>query len=221
MPPDGAASMQERLRSNLETDCAIDAEKVRLVAGADVSYMRADDRMFAAVVVMSFPQLQLVESRWGSAPVTFPYLPGFLAFREAPVLLPVFKRLRGDPDLVFFDGHGLAHPRRMGLACHMGVMLGIPTVGVAKSVLVGEYEIPGWKKGSSSPLVDRDETVGTALRTRNGVKPVFVSVGHLAELESAVELVLACCPGYRLPEPIRAAHSLCSEARRLWGNRMT
>ena len=139
--------------------------------------------------------------------------PDCSAFREAPALLSVFKRLSCEPDAILFDGHGVAHPRGFGIASHMGVLLGVPTVGVAKSVLVGEYEMPAEQKGSRTPLVYNGETVGLAVRTREGVKPVFVSVGNLIDLESAVRLLLSCCGRYRMPEPIRAAHRLSNEAR--------
>jgi deoxyribonuclease V len=210
--PKAAGGIQEKLKCMLETCSPLDLHSVRFVAGGDVSYLRGDERMFAAVSVFSFPEMDPVESRWGSAPVGFPYVPGLLAFREAPALLSVFRRLTCEPDVVLIDGHGVAHPRSFGIACHMGVLLGVPTVGVAKSVLVGKYEMPAGTKGSGSPLVHRGKTVGLALRTREGVKPVFVSAGNLIDIESAARVTLSCCR-YRLPEPIRAAHRLSNEAR--------
>jgi deoxyribonuclease V len=212
--PRAAARIQEELRAGLETSTPIDLERVRLVAAADVSYRRGDERMYAAVTVLDYPSMETVESRWGSSPAVFPYIPGLLTFREAPALLPVFRRLKAEPDVVMFDGHGVAHPRGIGIASHMGVLLGVPTVGVAKSVLVGEYREPGRRKGSRTNLVYRDEDVGVALRSREGVKPVFVSVGHLADLDTATRLALSCCRKYRIPEPIRAAHILSNEVRR-------
>lgn len=212
--PREAVRIQERLRAEIEESSPIDLARLRLVAGTDVSYLKGDDRMFAAVAVFSYPDMELVESRWGSAPVTFPYVPGLLAFREAPALLAVLRRLASEPGVLLVDGHGVAHPRGMGLASHIGVVLGLPSVGVAKSVLVGEYDGPGQARGSTSPLVHEGGTVGLALRTRQGVKPVFVSVGHLADLDSAARLALSCCGRFRIPEPIREAHRLANLARR-------
>jgi deoxyribonuclease V len=211
--PKAAAGLQEELKCRLETVRLLDLKTVQFVAGADVSYLRGDERMFAAVSVFTYPDMEPVESRWGSTPVGFPYVPGLLAFREAPALLSVFRRLTNEPDVILVDGHGIAHPRGFGIASHIGVLLGVPTVGVAKSVLVGEYEMPSEMKGSFAPLVYEGEMVGVALRTREEVKPVFVSVGNLIDIKSAARVTLSCCGRYRLPEPIRAAHRLSNEAR--------
>ena len=208
-----AARIQRELAGSLDTRRPLPMERVRLVAGADVSYRRGDGRTYAAVAVLTYPDLEVVESRWGSAPATFPYVPGLLAFREAPALLPVLRRLAHVPDAVLIDGHGVAHPRGCGVASHVGLLLGVPTVGVAKSVLVGEYVEPARGRGSRSPLVAEGRVIGEALRTREGVRPVFVSVGHMVDLDSAVRLALSCCRAYRLPEPLRAAHRLTNEAR--------
>jgi len=211
--PKAAVGLQEELKCRLETARPLDLDRVQLVAGADVSYLRGDERMFAAVSVFTYPDMEPVESRWGSTPVGFPYVPGLLAFREAPPLLSVFRRLGCEPDVILFDGHGVAHPRGFGIASHMGVLLGVPTVGVAKSVLVGEYEMPARRMGSRTPLVYNGDIVGLAVRTRDGVKPVFVSVGNLIDIKSAARITLTCCGRYRLPEPLRAAHRLSNEAR--------
>ena len=211
--PKAAAKLQEELKCRLETGRPLEFDEVGLVAGADVSYLRGDERMFAAVSVFTYPDMEPVESRWGSTPVGFPYIPGLLAFREAPALLSVLRRLACEPDVILIDGHGVAHPRGFGIASHIGVLLGVPTVGVAKSVLVGEYVMPARRAGSRAPLVYNGETVGLAVRTRDGVKPVFVSVGNLIDLESAARITLSCCGRYRQPEPIRAAHRLSNVAR--------
>lgn len=181
---------------------------VRLVAGADLAY-RPDGRWaWAAVVLVELPEGRLVESATAAGRPRFPYVPGYLTFREGPLLLAAFRRLRRRPDLCLFDGQGLAHPRRFGLACHVGVLAGIPAIGVAKSRLVGSFAEPGPERGARSALLDRGEVIGAVLRTRPGVRPLFVSVGHRVSLESAVRLVLAVTGRYRLPEPCRLADRL-------------
>jgi deoxyribonuclease V len=179
---------------------------VRRVAGADAHYAGA--HVWAAVVTMTFADLAPVESALIRRALVFPYVPGLLSFREAPAILACLQRLPERPDLLLIDGQGLAHPRRFGLACHVGVLADLPTIGVAKSRLVGTHEEPGIERGAWSPLVDRGETVGAVLRTRRGVRPVYVSVGHRVSLETAIDLVLRCTGRFRLPEPIRAADRL-------------
>jgi len=156
----------------------------------------------------------VLERAGAERPTTFPYVPGLLSFREAPVLLDAFAKLRRRPELVLVDGQGYAHPRRFGLACHVGLALAVPTVGCAKSRLCGEYEEPPREAGTWSPLRDGSELIGAVVRTRTGVKPLFVSVGHLISLRSAIHAVLACCRRYRLPEPLRAAHQYAGLLRR-------
>ena len=180
---------------------------IRLVAGADVAVDKPSGRVYAAVVVLTFPGLSVVEEAAAARPADFPYVPGLLTFREGPAVLDAFRRLERRPDVVVFDGQGLAHPRRFGLACHVGLWLGLPAVGCAKSRLIGEHEEPGPGKGDWTPLTDGGQRIGTVLRTRDGVKPVFVSPGHLADFGSARRLVLDCCPRCRLPEPTRLAHT--------------
>ena len=174
------------------------------VAGVDVSVKRGLAR--AAVVVLAYPTLDEVARATAERPVEFPYVPGLLSFREVPVVLEALKRLGALPDVLLVDGQGYAHPRRLGIASHLGVLLDHPTVGCAKSRLCGTYEEPPLERGSWAPLVEGDEVIGAVLRTRTGVKPVYVSSGHRVSLQSAVELVLACTAGFRLPEPIRRAH---------------
>ncbi|MEA3375791.1 MAG: deoxyribonuclease V [Chloroflexota bacterium] len=206
--PDEAKRIQRELRDQVVVEPL--AEQPELVAGVDVSVNRGQAR--AAVVLLSFPELQPLEARTAERPATFPYVPGFLAFREGPVVLEAFGALRERPDVVIFDAHGRAHPRHMGLATHLGVLLDVPTVGCAKSRLCGEHTEPDENKGSWTPLWDGEEVIGAVLRTRDNVRPVFVSVGHRVDLESAVSLVLDCAPRYRLPETTRWAHRVAGGA---------
>jgi len=160
----------------------------------------------AAVVVLSYPDLSLVELSVVTERLEFPYVPGLLSFREAPLLLAACEKLRMNPDIIMVDGQGMAHPRRLGLACHLGLFLNTPTIGCAKSRLCGRCQEPGNAPGDHSELVDREEVIGAVVRTRAGVKPVYVSVGHKIDLADAVNWVFHCCRGYRLPEPTRLAH---------------
>ncbi len=180
-------------------------EHVRLVAAADISVQREQRFARGAVVVVSYPEMDLVEQSIIEGAPPFPYVPGLLTFREAPILLRAFEQLRSQPDLLLVDGQGYAHPRRFGIACHLGLLLDLPTIGCAKSRLCGRYEPPGHSAGSRSPLLD-GEVIGSVLRTRDTVAPIFISVGHRISLDEAVEWVLRCCRGRRLPEPARAAH---------------
>jgi deoxyribonuclease V len=179
---------------------------IRTVAAADVAYSRVSHRMYAAVVVVTLPELVVVERRHAVSAARFPYLPGLFAFRELPPLLAAFRRLRTVPDVMLFDGHGLAHPRRFGLACHAGLLFRRPSLGCAKSLLVGQHLEPGPERGDSCPLQHGGEEVGRVVRTRPGVKPVYVSPGHLADSASSAELVLRLTTRFRLPEPLRWAH---------------
>jgi deoxyribonuclease V len=177
--------------------------RLRTVAGADTS-IRAG-RVHAAISVFSYPGLEPLESATAVRPADFPYIPGLLGFREVPALLAAYARLAREPDLLLVDGHGLAHPRRFGIACHLGVELDRPALGCGKTLLVGAHRPPGPKRGARARLVHRGEVVGAALRTRAGVRPVYVSIGHRIDLASALRVVLACATRFRLPEPIRAA----------------
>jgi len=188
--------------------------RVRRVAGADLAYSSDGTTCFAAVVVLDATTLETVETATAVLPVTFPYVPGYLSFREAPAVCDAWSRIRVRPALLFVDGHGLAHPRRFGVASHLGVGLDVPTVGVAKSILVGHADDPGPRRGSTRPLVHRDETVGMAVRTRDRVAPVYVSVGHRIGLDTAVRFTLSCGDGYRLPAPTRRADRFVAALRR-------
>lgn len=178
------------------------------IAGVDVSVK--ENRVRAAVAVLSYPGLKPVDESIWEGPATFPYIPGYLSFREVPVLLRALERLDTWPDLLMTDGQGRAHPRRFGLACHLGVLLDVPAIGVAKSRLTGIHEEPCLEKGCSVPLLDpkAEECIGAVVRTRSGIKPVFVSVGHRVTLDQAIEVTLACSPKYKIPEPTRWAHRL-------------
>lgn len=206
--PGEAAAIQERLRGAVVTHDAFGP--VRHVAGIDIGFPRGKTVARAAAVVLSFPDLELVDQAVVQRPATFPYVPGLLSFREAPAALEALARLAIRPDLLLCDGQGVAHPRRFGLACHIGLLSDIPTVGAAKTRLVGRSDpLPEWR-GAWRPLWYQGEQVGAVLRTRDGVKPLYVSAGHRISLESAVAYVLACAPKYRLPETTRQAHRLAS-----------
>ncbi len=207
-----ARALQEQLCSRVrEVELP---RRLRRVAGADVSYDRGSPVLFAAVVVLDPTTWAVLESAGVEARARFPYVPGYLSFREIPPLLEAFARLSERPDLVICDGQGRAHPRRFGLASHLGVYLDLPTIGCAKSRLVGEHREPGPRRGASAQLRHEGEVVGTVLRTQDGVKPVYVSVGHRVTLAAARRGVLALAPRHRLPEPIRAAHAEVNRLRR-------
>ena len=202
--PQEAIAIQERLAKLVREEPL--AGPVRRIAGIDMSVQ--GDRVQAAVVVLDFPSLQLVEEAVWQGDVPFPYIPGLLSFREVPPVLRALERLSAMPDLLMTDSQGRAHPRRLGLASHLGVLLDAPTIGVAKSRLVGTHPPLPDEKGAWVPLMDRGEVIGAVVRTRAGVKPVYVSVGHRITLAQAVEYTLACTTRYKLPEPTRLAHRL-------------
>lgn len=178
----------------------------RLICGVDISVNTWEKTGKGAAVVLSYPDLEIVETKVVTDRIKFPYVPGLLSFREAPLVLAACEKLSVTPDLVMVDGQGIAHPRRMGIASHLGLCLGIPTIGCAKSRLCGECEEPANSPGSYADLTDKGEVIGSALCTKAGVKLVYVSIGHMIDLPSAIRWVLACCRGYRLPEPARLAH---------------
>lgn len=213
--PRAARALQDRLRPLLRIDGG--PRRVRRVAGADLSYDAGRNRLYAAVLVFSYPALELVERQVVARPITFPYVPGLLSFREIPAILAAWRHLREEPDLVLCDAQGIAHPRGIGLASHLGLLLGKPSIGCAKSRLVGEHGEVGPLRGDRVPLLLDGRTVGVVLRTRAGVRPLFVSPGHLIGIEAAVRFVLACCRGFRLPEPTRQADRTVALARRAGG----
>ena len=204
--PEEAREIQNRLRR--EVIAADQFGTINTVAGVDIGLKK--DIALASVVVLSFPGLQVVDSEVAECAVRFPYIPGLLSFREVPPLLTAFDQLQTEPDLVIVDGQGIAHPRRFGLASHLGLILDKPTIGCAKSRLWGRYEEPGPEQGAYTHLVDKGEVIGAAVRTRTNVRVVYVSVGHQISLDSARTLTLACCRGYRLPETTRHAHNAAS-----------
>ena len=210
--PAEARELQERLRRRV---VLVDRWKpIRTVAGADIALDARSGVGFSGVVVYRFPDLVEVERRHATRKLTFPYIPGLLAFREIPVLLAAIRKLTIVPDLIFCDGHGLAHPRWFGIACHLGLLLDRPTVGVAKSRLVGQYEEPADVSGAWSPLTDRGDRIGAVLRTRPGTLPVFVSPGHRISLKSALRFTMATYEGYRIPKPTREAHAYVGRLKR-------
>lgn len=203
-----AKGIQVSLAEKVVTD--YEAGDHRLIAGVDISSPRVRGAARAAVVVLSYPELRCVEVTTMEGEISFPYIPGLLSFRESPLILAALERVRNAPDLVLVDGQGIAHPRRLGLASHLGLLLDRPTIGCAKSILCGCHEAPGDERGSHAGLFDKGDCIGAALRTRSGVKPVYVSVGHKIDLASSLQWVLECSRGYRLPEPIRLAHLVAS-----------
>ncbi len=202
--PAEARDIQRRLAG--EVSKISEVTNPHFIAGVDISVPRERGAATGAVVVLSYPDLRLVETRVVSGQLEFPYVPGLLSFREAPLTLAACGELSVTPDLILVDGQGIAHPRRMGLASHLGLFLDKPTIGCAKSLLCGSCEIPGEAPGSYTEIVDRGEVIGATLRTKLGVKPVYVSIGHRIDLETAIQWVLNCCRGHRLPEPARLAH---------------
>jgi deoxyribonuclease V len=205
LTPKEAIALQNSLAGQVIYDRPLDLDAVRLVGGVDVSVK--NNLSQAAVVVLTFPELQVIETVLAQQPTPFPYVPGLLSFREGPVLVKAFSKLQHTPDVFIFDGMGRIHPRRLGIAAHMGLWLQVPTVGCGKTHLIGDYASPGEQKGDYSDLTHKGELLGVVLRTRTTVKPVYISPGHLIDLESALVLTLHCTPRYRLPEPIRAAHN--------------
>jgi deoxyribonuclease V len=211
LPYDEAIKVQSDLSSRIVLTPLKD--EPNLIAGADVSYSKGSDLFFSGVVVLEMSQMTVVEEVTAQGKVDFPYIPGLLSFRESPVLIKAFENLKKIPDVVMLDGQGIAHPRGLGIASHIGLILDIPTIGCAKNILVGKYETPNIEAGEYSPIVFRGKTVGVALRTKRKVSPVFVSPGHKMDIQTAIDVVLKTCRGYRLPEPTRLAHLLVNRVR--------
>ena len=203
-----ATAIQNQLSGEIITSDQL--SEVNYVAGVDVGFEENYAISRAAVAVLSFPELQLIEQAIARRPTTFPYIPGFLSFREVPVVLDALSQIKITPDLILCDGQGIAHPRRFGLACHLGLLITVPTIGVAKSRLIGQHEELPPEKGSWQPLRHRGEVIGAVVRSRTGVKPLYVSPGHRISLPTAIDYVLRCTPKYRLPETTRWADKLAS-----------
>jgi deoxyribonuclease V len=210
--PREAVELQKSLRERVRL--APLKERVETIAGTDISFNKFSSTVYAGIVVLRLPSLEVVEEVGVVSETHFPYVPGLLSFRETPSVLEAWARLKTEPDAVMFDGQGLAHPRRVGIACHVGLLIERPTLGCAKSVLVGKYAEPSEERGAWSEMIDRGEVVGAALRTKTRVQPIFVSPGHLIDLAGAIRLTLECDGGYRQPEPTRRAHLLVNALRR-------
>jgi len=210
--PTQAVVIQKRLAPAII--CRGTVSKLRLVAGADLAFSTDGSECIAGVVVWDLLERQVIEQHVVRRPVCFPYVPGLLTFRETPAVLKAIRKIGSNPDVFMFDGQGLAHPRRIGFASHTGLLIDRPSIGCAKSLLVGEFAPPGLRRGSTSPLIDGGECVGMAVRTRHRVKPVFVSIGHRVSLAEAVRITLCCFDGYRIPEPTRLADRLVAQARK-------
>ncbi|MBD2447839.1 deoxyribonuclease V [Nostoc sp. FACHB-152] len=204
-----AIKIQENLREQVITEDRF-SEPIRYVAGVDMGFEADGTISRAAVAVLSFPDLQVVETTLAHRPTSFPYIPGFLSFREIPAVLDALEKIQTAPDIILCDGQGIAHPRRLGIASHLGVILDMPTIGVAKSLLIGKHQELAETRGSWQPLIHKGETIGAVLRTRLGVKPLYISSGHKVSLPTAIDYVLRCTPKYRLPETTRIADKLAS-----------
>jgi len=204
-----------QIQNELRNETIIQARDfpVNIIAGADISFNKFSTTVYAGIILLQFPQLIPIGYSLVKKEVLFPYVPGYLAFREVPALLAAWENLQQRPDLLVVDGHGIAHPRRMGIAAHFGVVANTPTVGCAKKVLCGKYEEPPSEKGSNTPLVFKNEVVGAALRTKNAVKPVFVSPGYRMDVPGTVEIISQCVGRYRIPEPTRLAHNIVNRFR--------
>lgn len=211
LTPGEAIEVQQRLRNLVRLQPL--ARPVSAIAGADISFNKFSETVYAGIVVLSLPDLRIIESAGVRSVAKFPYVPGLLSFRETPSLLEAWEKLKTKPDVLMLDGQGIAHPRRFGIACHVGLLLDLPAIGCAKSILVGRFGELGLEAGSRSPLIHRSEQVGVALRTKSKVSPVYVSPGHLIDLDSAVDLVLRSTGKYRQPEPTRQAHLLVNRLR--------
>ena len=207
--PKEAIQLQQELRSQVQ-ETALDWRALRWVAGVDVGFPQAKQTAQAAIVVLDLETLECIDQTTAELPVSFPYVPGLLSFREMPVILAAIEKLSTPPDLWMVDGHGKAHPRRFGLACHLGLLLDQPAFGCGKSILVGKPSALPERRGSTAHLIADEQIVGAAVRTRNRVKPVYISTGHRIDLDTAIQVTLACGTGYRLPEPIRQADRLAS-----------
>lgn len=201
-----AIRIQEELRNRVNLEKKF--TEVRTLAGGDVAYSESKNLLFGAIVVLSFPKMQMLDMAMSYGEIPFPYIPGLLSFREGPILIRTYQKLRIRPDAMIYDGQGIAHPRRLGLASHMGLWLDLPSIGCAKTPLLHEYVLPEPLKGNFKLIYENGEGVGAVLRSRDNVKPLFVSPGHRIDLMTSIQLVLESCKGYRFPEPLRKAHQV-------------
>ena len=212
LTPTEAVALQQQLRSEIRIEPL--TRPVETIAGCDISFNKFEETVYAGIVVLQLDTLEVVEEVGVISTATFPYVPGLLSFREGPALLDAWAKLKIEPDVVMFDGQGIAHPRRIGIASHMGLFIDRPAFGCAKSVLVGKYDEPAPERGNWSPMTHYREVIGAALRTKDKVNPVYVSPGHLIDMKTAIDLTLRCNGGYRIPEPTRRAHNLVNALRR-------
>ena len=202
----------KQIQINLAAKITLNDEfsEISSVAGLDVGFEKNNTIAIGGIVILGFPDFNVIEKHISRRKVIFPYVPGYLSFREIPVLLQTYNKIHHKPDLIICDGQGIAHPRRFGLACHLGILLDLPAIGAGKSRLIGQFTEPPLSRGSSSPLVHQNQTVGAVVRSRHGTRPLFVSPGHKISIGSAVEWTMNCCPKYRIPETTRQAHKLVS-----------
>lgn len=212
LSPKEAIELQRELAQHVQLKPL--PEHFEVLGAADIGYVARTNQLVAAMLTFTWPDLQLIETSHVVSPILFPYIPGLLSFREVPPLLEAHRRLKRPPDILLCDGQGIAHPRKLGLASHLGLCLGIPAVGCAKKRLCGEHASLDFYRGSYTPLILREEVVGYVFRSRDGVKPIYISPGHLADLESSREIVQHCLGRYRIPEPLRQAHNLATQLRR-------
>ena len=211
--PKEAVQIQKQIREKIITYGK--TKSVRLVAGADVAYDKKSNTTYAGVVVLRLKDLTIVETCIASCPISFPYIPGLLSFREVPALVQALEKVQKAPDVLFIDGHGISHPRSVGIASHIGLLIDRPVIGCAKSLLIGDYQEPDLPRGSQSHLFNKNsDIIGAVVRTRDKVRPVFISIGHRIDLEEAINLTLRCGKGYRIPEPTRQADLLVEKAKR-------
>ncbi len=208
---DEALRIQDHLRERIILERTF--SEVRIIGGGDVAYSKDDHLLFGAFVALSFPGLEIIEIATAAGKIEFPYIPGLFAFREGPVLIECFHKLKKKPDLLIFDGHGIDHPRGIGLASHMGLWFDLPSIGCAKTPLSQEFRLPGPSRGSYELIRRKEKTAGAVLRTRERVKPVFVSPGHRIDLLTSIRFILAGCRRFRIPEPLRQAHHAASLLR--------
>ncbi|QJD78038.1 deoxyribonuclease V [Spirosoma rhododendri] len=212
LSPTDAVALQQQLRHQIRIEPL--GKPPETIAGCDISFNKFEETVYAGIVVLRLDTLETIDQSGVVSTASFPYIPGLLSFREIPALLEAWQKLQTVPDVVMFDGHGTAHPRRIGIASHGGLFLNVPTFGCGKSVLVGKFDEPAPERGSWSPMRHYGDIIGAALRTKNKVNPVYVSPGHLIDLDTAIDLTLRCDGGYRIPEPTRRAHNLVNALRR-------
>lgn len=210
--PEEAIKIQNEMRNLVKIETL--QTQIRYIAGADISFDKGSNIVYAGIVVLKFPELEEVDRSLLITEVNFPYIPGLLSFRESPALIKAWEKIKIIPDVVIIDGQGIAHPRRFGIASHFGVLIDKPTIGCAKSLLVGRYKEPDEKAGSHSYLYDSGEIIGVVLRTRDNTQPVFVSIGHKITLDESIKIIMQSIRGYRIPEPTRQAHMLVNALRR-------